>query len=211
MQKTVNDTKKGDPMKGKLILASGSPRRIEMFQKHEIPVQICPSKLEERLPDGLTPEQTVMYLSLGKALDVERRLSEEQSNSGQDVYILGADTVVVLDRILGKPMDREDAFSMLRSLRNRAHRVLTGVTILKAGTTERISFYETTTVRTKMYTDEDILAYIETGEPMDKAGAYAIQGGFAKFIEGYDGDYENVIGLPWKRVKEKLDEMGVFQ
>ena len=195
-------------MKRRLILASASPRRIEMFRKNGIEAEICPSNLQERLPEGISPEQTVLYLSLGKALDVERRFLEKNPLPEERVFILGADTVVFTNRILGKPKDEEEAFEMLKSLCGGEHRVLTGVSIVEAGTVNRKSFFESTKVRTKSYSDEDRRRYIATGEPMDKAGAYAIQGGFSAYIDGFDGDYDNVIGLPWKMVREELEKMG---
>lgn len=127
-------------MKRRLILASASPRRIEMFRKNGIEAEICPSNLQERLPEGISPEQTVLYLSLGKALDVERRFLEKNPLPEERVFILGADTVVFTNRILGKPKDEEEAFEMLKSLCGGEHRVLTGVSIVEAGTVNRKSF-----------------------------------------------------------------------
>ena len=179
-----------------------------MFRKNGWEITVWPSGMQERIPEELSPEQTVMYLSLGKALDVERQCAETLSEA-ERCFIVGADTVVFLDRILGKPKDEDEAFQMLKNLRNRQHRVLTGVTILEAGTTNLRCFYEVTCVQTTDYSEEDIWNYIRTGEPMDKAGAYAIQGRFAPYIASYTGDYENVIGFPWRRAAEELKQMGV--
>lgn len=184
----------------RLVLASGSPRRIEMFQKGGLNPEVRIPKTEERFPEGLSVERTVMYLALSKALAVER--------TGEEGFLVAADTVVYNGRILGKPSDAEEALKMLEELRGKVHQVLTGVAIIQAGSPNRKVFYEATEVGFLDYTREDMEEYIRTGEPLDKAGAYAIQGRWGKHIGSVNGDRDNVIGFPWRRAMEKLREMG---
>lgn len=183
-----------------IILASGSPRRIEMMEKHGVFPRVIKPEVDETIPSHLTLEQAVMYLSLKKALCVE-----QQCLRG---LIFAADTVVYQDRIIGKPVDYQDAVSILKQLRGQTHLVATGVTILEAGQSIRRTFTEITQVDVKEYTDEEIQQYIATGEPWDKAGGYAIQGIFGKYIDRIRGDYDNVIGFPWSRIEAELKLMG---
>jgi len=187
-------------MKSKMILASGSPRRIEMMQRHGIFPQVMKPEVDETLPENITACQSVMYLALKKALHVEGKC--------QDGIILAADTLVYKDEIIGKPKDYEDAVRILKSLRNQKHSVLTGVAIVEANTTNRRVFYESTEVIFKKYSDQDIINYVESGEAWDKAGAYAIQGSFSRYIDAFIGDYDNVVGFPWKRILKELDIFG---
>lgn len=190
--------------KYKLILASSSPRRIEMLRKNGIDPIIIPPDVDEDLPLNMDPKEAVMHLALKKARYVETiaidRYSKEPS------LVIGADTVVYLDRIIGKPKDREEAFAILDHLRGREHFVATGVAILKAGTGERKVFCDITKVFFKNYSDEDIRAYIDTEEPYDKAGGYAIQGAWGKMVTHIIGDFNNVMGFPWTRIKQELDQ-----
>ncbi|NLT47894.1 MAG: septum formation protein Maf [Clostridiales bacterium] len=190
--------------KYKLILASSSPRRIEMLRKNGIDPVIIPPDVDEDLPLNMDPKEAVMHLALKKARYVETiaidRYSKEPS------LVIGADTVVYLDRIIGKPKDREEAFAILDHLRGREHFVATGVAILKAGTGERKVFCDITKVFFKNYSDEDIRAYIDTEEPYDKAGGYAIQGAWGKMVTHIIGDFNNVMGFPWTRIKQELDQ-----
>lgn len=215
-------------MANRLVLASGSPRRIEMFQKGGYDPVIRPSKKEERAPQGMNPAELVQYLALSKALDIEAVLQAEHTEAAEGgsctaeeegnrcrSFVVGADTVVCTDstfpggeRVLGKPANEADALAMLQELRGRAHRVLTGVAILELGTGNRRVFAEETKVCFADYTDQEILDYIASGEPMDKAGAYAIQGGWGKYVTRFEGDYDNVIGLPWERTRRTLADMG---
>jgi septum formation protein len=144
----------------------------------------------------------MMGLALKKALSVEARISSRliEENS----LIIGADTVVFLEKIIGKPKDKEEAYDILNHLRGREHFVATGVAILKAGTGEKKVFCETTKVFFKNYSDEDILSYIETDEPYDKAGGYAIQGAWGDRVDYIIGDRNNVVGFPWRRIKEEI-------
>lgn len=185
-----------------VILASASPRRSELLTQAGISFEICPSQIEERITKQ-EPEQVVLELSGQKAADVAGR------RKAGDV-VVGADTVVAIDgRILGKPGSREEAFAMLKSLQGRTHHVYTGVTIVERQERgDRITaFVEDTQVDVWPMTEEQIWQYIETGEPMDKAGAYGIQGRFGVYIKGICGDYYNVVGLPIAGLFHRLLEI----
>lgn len=185
----------------KLILASGSPRRAELLEKMGLTFQVEPSNTDEILEPGLTPQQEVVHLSLGKAKAVAAGHSEP-------AVVLSADTVVELDgKILGKPHSEAKAAEMLRTLSGRSHRVLTGVTVM--GPEGTMTHCEETEVYFRPITEEEIQWYVGTGEPMDKAGAYGIQGYAAMFIEKIHGDYYNVMGLPVCRVGLMLRQAGI--
>lgn len=185
------------------ILASASPRRRELLEQIGVEFAVVPSEAPEVITKSL-PSEVVEELSLQKATDVAEQVEEG--------IILGADTIVCQNgAIMGKPKDRADAARMLQALQGEEHSVFTGVTILvKEGGSLVAS--QTFSQETKVYvyemTDEEIQRYIDTGEPMDKAGAYGIQGRFAAYVEGIEGDYNNVVGLPvsavWQAVKEFL-------
>ncbi len=192
----------------KLILASGSPRRQELLKKAGVPFEVVASRAQEKYTET-KPGNIVMRLSSLKCEAVAALQKEP-------CVVLGADTIVAVDDcVLGKPKDCEDACRMLRRLQGRSHTVLTGVTLIrldKAGCqkvkeTVRKTFYESTHVYVKPMTEAEIKAYVDTGEPMDAAGAYKIQLGFGKYIERFDGDYENIIGLPVKRVLRELERI----
>lgn len=167
--------------------------------------EVMPAKGEEIITkEG--PGQVVMELSEQKAAEVAAGLE------GEEVLVLGADTVVAYEgKILGKPKDAEDARQMLSMLAGNTHSVFTGVTLIIncQGKTEQLSFYEETEVTMYPLSERQILSYIETGEPMDKAGAYGIQGKGAVFIEKIHGDYNNVVGLPVAKIFYKLHESGI--
>ena len=184
----------------KLILASGSPRRKEILEKAGFDFEIRVSDVDESIEFG-TPADLVEKLSLIKAKDVANLVKAE----GKHGLVIGADTVVALDGLVyGKPKDKEEAFEMLKSLRGRAHSVFTGVSLVDAISGRRMTFHEETKVFFKNPSDNELKAYIEGGEPMDKAGAYAIQGEGAFLIERIEGDYLNVVGLPLEKLKENL-------
>lgn len=186
-----------------IVLASSSPRRIEMLKKKGIePVIICPNA-DENLSDETEPKEAVMQLALRKAKSVEPAVKERFRSGG--AIIIAADTVVYLDRIIGKPRDREDAFAILHHLRGKEHFVATGVAILEPVTGSKKVFCEVTRVGFRDYPDSDINSYIDTEEPYDKAGGYAIQGGWGKNVAYIVGDYDNVIGFPWTRIKKELE------
>ena len=188
-------------MKSRIILASASPRRQELLTQIGLTFEVCPSEWEE-VTDKELPEEVVQELSYHKAMEVyERNVTEEGT------VVIGADTIVACGgKILGKPGTRERAEKMLGKLQGGTHQVYTGVAFVwkEKGRTETAGFYECTDVRVYPMTEEEIRCYVETGEPMDKAGAYGIQGGFAAFIQGICGDYNNVVGLPVGRVYQEL-------
>lgn len=192
---------------GKLILASASPRRKELLGLTGMPFTVMPGNGEEVIHTK-DPREAVEALSREKA-----RAILEKADEGD--IIIGADTVVDLEsEILGKPSDEKEAYSMLHRLQGRDHSVYTGVTLMKKGSPEEaVTFSEKTAVHVLPMTEQEILDYIATGEPMDKAGAYGIQGRFAVYVKGIEGDYQNVVGLPvarlygyLKKYKENLDD-----
>lgn len=185
----------------KLILASGSPRRAELLERMGLAFTVQPSNTEEVLEPGLSPQQEVMSLSLQKAQAVCATLTEP-------AVVLSADTVVVLDDdILGKPVDEEDAKKMLRALSGRHHLVLTGVTVMGPNGTQ--THCEETEVHFRRLSEQEINAYVASGEPMDKAGAYGIQGTAMLFVSSLVGDYYNVMGLPVCKTGLMLREAGI--
>ena len=178
-----------------LILASGSPRRRELLEQAGIPYIAAPANADESVPCDFTPEQAVTELARRKALAAQKEYPEE--------LILAADTLVALDgQTLGKPADEKEAEEMLRRLSGRTHEVFTGVAI-RCGNREN-TFFERTLVAFYELDTCDIEEYIKTGEPMDKAGAYGIQGRGCLFVRRLEGDYFNVVGLPIARVCREL-------
>ena len=183
----------------KITLASGSPRRRELLEMLGADFEVIPAKGEERAEAGLSPEDTVKSLATEKAEEVFSLVPEG--------LILAADTIVELDgEILGKPKDSKDAKAMLRRLSGRAHRVYTGVAVLCGE--ERIIEAEETKVYFRALSEGEIVAYVTTGEPLDKAGAYGAQGIASLFVERIDGDFFNVMGLPVCRVGRMLSKIG---
>ena len=185
----------------KLILASASPRRKELLEKMGVPFEVLPAKGEESITTQ-SPEEAVMELSRQKAEEIAK------GQTG-DCIIIGADTVVAKDGvIMGKPKDAADAARMLRLLSDSCHQVYTGVTMLRTGAgAQKITFAERTDVYLYPISEADIGAYIDSGDPMDKAGAYGIQGDFAVHVKKIDGDYYNVVGLPIGRVYQQWKKM----
>jgi septum formation protein len=173
----------------KLILASASPRRNELLRLLGIPFEVVPSAYEEVMPERHPdPAALAVHLASEKARDVSRARPGE--------WVLGADTIVALkDRLYGKPKEDEDARWMLRGLSGKTHQVVTGVCFIEPGGTEH-TLSASTDVRFRELLEPEIQAYVESGEPLDKAGAYAIQGIGGLLIEGIRGDYPNVVGLP---------------
>lgn len=192
-------------MNRKIILGSASPRRKELLAQIGVEFEVRVSDKEE-IYHSETPEEIVKELALMKAENVLSDMQDEHVL--KSTVIIGADTVVVLDnKILGKPKDEEDAFLMIQSLQGRAHEVYTGVAVIefdREGKRSTVNHAVGTKVYVNAMTEEEIRAYIATGEPMDKAGAYGIQGRFAPFIERIDGDYYNVVGLPVSYVYQVL-------
>lgn len=190
-----------------IVLASGSPRRKELLAKTGLKFSVVVSGGEEKAETS-DPAETVEKLSLDKASAVADLLQAEK----EPQLIIGADTVVACDgEVLGKPSDREDAFRMLWKLQGETHQVYTGVTLLlkKEDTWQAHTFNEKTDVQFYPVSREELLAYIETGEPMDKAGSYGIQGGFGIYVKGICGDYNNVVGLPVGRLVYELKKLGI--
>ncbi len=182
-----------------IVLASGSPRRRELLGQMGISdFEVLPAKGEETAPNGLAPAELVQYLALQKA--------QEVAAMRPDALVIGADTIVVLDDVvLGKPKDEADAARMLSVLSGRSHEVYTGLAVLNG--TQIYRHAECTKVDFRTLTEKEIADYIATGEPMDKAGAYGIQGRACVFIRGIQGDYYNVVGLPVCALHELLDQV----
>lgn len=184
----------------KLILASGSPRRREILSAAGAVFDVITSDADEKLPAGTNPADAVVILASRKASAV---YNSRPDFSGEDVFVLGSDTVVDIDgRILGKPSDKDEARSMISAISGGSHLVHTGICVIHNGISSGIS--ETTRVSVDSLTPEEIEAYIESGEPYDKAGGYAIQGLFSKYIAGIRGDYYNVMGLPVRALERLL-------
>ena len=179
----------------KVILASGSPRRRELMATLVSDYEVVPSQVEEIIPENVSPDIVAQKLAILKAEDV--------ANSRPDAMIIGSDTVVDVDgKILGKPCDEDEAFSMLKLLSGRSHLVHTGVAVVTNGVT--ISFVESTEVTFVELSDEEIRAYVKTGEPMDKAGAYGIQGIGARLVSSIKGDFYTVMGFPVAKLYQML-------
>ena len=180
-----------------VILASQSPRRKELMGLFRIPFTVRVADIDETMDPAKPPFQEVARVSRAKAEAVVR--------SEEDV-VIAADTIVVCaGKVLGKPADEADAFQMLRLLSGRDHQVMTGMTVLRGD--ECIVCTEVTDIHFRPLTDREILAYIATGEPMDKAGSYGIQGGAALFAQRLEGDYYNVMGLPVCRLGQILTQI----
>lgn len=185
-----------------IILASASPRRYELLKQLGLTFEVEPAEGEETTPDGLLPELIVKRLAYAKADEIRKK----HAGTGNSCLIIGADTIVVKDgRILGKPKDKDDAFSMLMSLSGTTHQVYTGVALISSEW--EAQFCEKTDVTFYPMTKKEITDYISTGEPMDKAGAYGIQGLGGRFVKEIHGDYNNVVGLPIARLYHVLKEI----
>jgi septum formation protein len=191
-----------------IILASGSPRRIGMLHDMGLRPEVLIPEVDETVRLPLTPQQTVMCLALKKALAAETQF-KLRAQADLDALLIAADTVVYAEKVMGKPATEEDAFEMLCFLRGRTHSVYSGVCLMGTALGIRRVFFCTTHVKFSNYSDEDIRNYIATGESMDKAGAYAIQGGFAPYVESIVGPRDNVIGFPLDMIKEELNAIGI--
>lgn len=209
-----------------IILASASPRRVEILRNHGIEPIVMPSNAEEILPSNLAitnlnedeqeqiDRSSVEYLAELKVKNVADsiilRSDEFESNH---IIIIGADTMVFKGEKLGKPKDKDDAYRMIALIQGDSHKVITGVSIIKLDLDEGSRMFEIkskdvfcceTIVSCSKMTEEEIIEYVSMNEPYDKAGAYAIQGYFQKYIEKYEGDFENVMGLPYFMIEDKL-------
>jgi septum formation protein len=185
---------------GTLVLASQSPRRIELLKRIVADFAVLPSDVEERINPALTPEQNALALAEEKARAIAQLCP--------GVYILGADTLVVLaNEVFGKPLDRADAQRILRLLQGQTHQVITGVAVIgpqgRAYCVAAVSH-----VRFNPVTEREMERYIDSGEPMDKAGAYAIQGKGAFMVQGHDGSFSNIVGLPLATTYRLLESAG---
>ncbi len=189
----------------KIILASASPRRYELLTQLGLTFDVEPAQSEEKAQDDIPPEEIVKRLAYAKADEIRKRHNAADP-SDDPMLIIGADTIVVKDGcILGKPTDEKNAFSMLQSLSGTTHQVYTGVALISSEW--EVQFSEKTDVTFYPMTEEEIEAYIGTGEPMDKAGAYGIQGIGGRFVKEIRGDYNNVVGLPIARLYHVLKEI----
>lgn len=181
----------------RIVLASKSPRRIEILSKFA-EFESIPSLVEEKYSKRLKPREIAMYLSLIKALDVEERIKEKNA------LIISADTIVVLDEILEKPKNREEAFYFLQKLKGRVHKVITGYTILNQTNLKKITDFEETKVEFGNYDNSFIDKYLDKKEYIDKAGAYAIQGYGKLLVKKITGDYMNIVGFPIYSISQHL-------
>jgi septum formation protein len=192
-----------DSIRRPLILASTSPRRHELLRSAGFDFVVAPPGVEETVLPGESPEVMARRLALLKARAVAERSTPESC-------VLAADTLVVLDeRVLGKPQDVDEAARMLLTLAGRAHRVVTGFALLVAGTDLCEVAVEQSEVRMRPVGSDEARAYAADGEPLDKAGAYAVQGAGGRFVEAIDGSRSNVIGLPLEAVLPRLAAFGV--
>lgn len=192
-----------DRTAGRLILASASPRRSELLALLGRPFEVITADVDEAPLPNESAGELVVRLARAKASAVAQG---DQGN--QSAIVIGADTVVVVDGdIIGKPRDVDDAANILRRLSGRAHHVMTGVSVMATNGNGNVDFVETTVVTFAPLTDRDIDEYIATGEPMDKAGAYGIQGHGGRFVTAINGSYHNVVGLPVAQLAAALEEL----
>lgn len=194
----------------KIILASASPRRKELLKQIGMSFKTMPSIKEEKITKN-TPEEIVEELSYQKAVDICGQLGDSMK---EDFVVIGADTIVsIWGEVMGKPADKEDACEMLSKLQGKSHQVYTGVTLAwKYKDTPAMfhTFHECSDVTVYPMTEEEIKSYVNSREPMDKAGAYAVQGKFAAYIQGICGDYNNIVGLPVGRVYQEMKQRNLL-
>jgi len=186
--------------KNKLILASSSPRRAEILTKAKV-------RFEIKMPHNYK-EENIFSDPITHVLELSKRKAQSVTDEVADGIILGADTIVVLDgETLGKPKDKDDALFFLKKLSGRMHRVYTGITLINKSTGKMISGYDLTKVKFHQLDEQNILSYIATGEPMDKAGAYGIQGMGSFLVDHIEGSLDNVIGLPTEKLQKMLSQI----
>lgn len=182
-----------------IVLASSSPRRRELFEKYKIKHRVAGSDILEKTNPGERPEQIVMSLAFQKAYNV--------ALDNRDNIVLGADTIVVYDnRILGKPKNEEDAFRMLEILSGKKHEVITAIALIHLENSIKVVEFEKTIVKFKELDSDFIRRYVATKEPLDKAGAYGIQDYGALLVEGIQGSYLNIVGLPLSKLNSLLNK-----
>lgn len=185
----------------KIILASASPRRKEILEKFDINFDVIPSNFEEKFDEKFSYE-LIENLAYGKAKDVKDKISEK-------AIIIASDTLVVLaEKILGKPKDKDDAISMLASLSGKTHKVVSAIAIIDTYTDTILKDYVESEVKFRDLSKEEIIKYVESNEPMDKAGAYAIQGFASVFVEKINGCYLNIVGISAYKLNEMLKKVG---
>lgn len=186
----------------RIILASASPRRIDLLNQFGIAFETIPSHIEEQTAVGDAPEKTVMALSFLKA--------DALSKVYPDALVIASDTIVYDYEALGKPSDRDAAIEMLRRLNGKAHSVYTGVALLHRTSGKKVVFYEKTTVVFNTLSEAEIIRYVDKAKPFDKAGAYGIQGIGALLVDAIKGDYYTVMGLPLSHLNRQLkDHFGI--
>lgn len=187
----------------KIILASSSPRRIELLNNFDIDMEIIPSNIDEYIDENLSPIDNVIELSYKKALNVLTKISYKNP------IIIAADTIVYINnKILGKPKNEDEAFLMLKELNGKYHKVYSGICVIDVEKNIFLKDYDETEVYITSMSDDEIRSYIATGEPMDKAGAYAIQGYGSLIVEKINGCYFNVVGLPMFKLNVMLKKIG---
>lgn len=185
-----------------LVLASASPRRKQLLEQLGLSFEILPSIVDETLDQSVDPADLARSLAEAKAFDVARRLA---GGPKEDALVIGADTIVIIDgEVLGKPVNAEDARNMISRLAGRTHRVITGIALCRQSTEETLVEHEETLVWIRPMEPHEIASYVATGEPMDKAGAYAIQGLGSALVYRIEGCYYNVVGLPVPRLVTML-------
>jgi septum formation protein len=190
-----------------LILASSSPRRQELIQALQLPVRICASHVNEETDGSLSPEKIVEVLSLRKAESAAEQFNNE---ADQSMIVIGSDTIVVMgDRVLGKPKDKQDALNMLELLQGKWHQVYSGIACVDMETGYKLVKHRMTKVKMKSLNSAQIRRYVDSGESMDKAGSYAIQGLGSLIVESIEGCYYNVVGLPLSLLSDMLAELGI--
>lgn len=182
----------------KIVLASASPRRSELLDMLKVPFEVCPSHIDEKATFHEKPEQIVMGLSFEKAYQVAKEMPES--------IVIGSDTIVYLNEVLGKPENEAHAFDMLKKLSGKTHDVYTGIAVVCESKNIKCVDYVKTEVVFNELTNEEIHAYIETGEPLDKAGAYGIQGQGALLVDQIKGDFFSVMGLPLSKLNRIMND-----
>jgi septum formation protein len=190
-----------DQKQTKLILASSSPRRKELLGKLGIPFEVVTAGVSEDVEGDIGPEEMVVMLAKRKAGAVAQSLT-----SG---IVIGSDTTIAFEgKVLGKPKDKEDARAILKSLRGKRHQVYSGIALVNVENNRVEASAVVTSIRMRNYSDDEINDYVASGEPMDKAGAYAIQGEGGRLVEQMEGSFDNVVGLPVRELAEMLKRFG---
>jgi len=187
-----------------IILASASPRRKQLLEGLNLDFKIIPSEIEEIIDEKVFSNKLIEDLALEKAIDVRKKIN-------YPAVIIGADTVVVIDnRVLGKPKDRQEAFEMIKMLQGKTHKVVSAIAVIDTRNEKILTDSVESRVSFKPLSDNEINSYIDTGEPMDKAGAYAIQGVGSILVSSICGCYSNIVGISTYKLAEMLKEFGIY-